>query len=450
MSTRTGLALLLLAAACGDNLDAGGGGGGGGGTPDAGPAVELPEPSEDWSRDLLHTALELDLAAHTGRATVDIAASDSTGASFEIGDLAIEAVTGGAGLALHFAVDGGRLDVGVPATGDTATVVIDYAFQDHDGFDGWMPAQGVSFLWPYFCGNLYPCKSDPADGQTFAMTVTGADGDAIYPETIPAEAPTYMPAVAVADFTEIELGTSAGGTRLSVWHLPGAEQEEFAAQGTEHLLDVFSFYEETYGAYTFGDRAGTVSADWGGGDYGGMEHHPFWHVSSGSLYSEEVNAHEAAHGWYGNGVRVACWEDFVLSEGVVTYMAARALGQSGVDIWPDYECELKYWCRPANNTIALPDTCDQIDILNDPLWSGVPYMKGAFFLRAVARRVGAAALDQSLAEFYQARVGTAATMEELIAKLQEDHPADAEAIGNLADRWLRQLRCPVQLTTLCN
>jgi hypothetical protein len=441
--------LLLLLAACGDDLERPGGGGGGPGGPDAAPDFEGPPASEDWTRDLLTTGLALDLAAHTGRATVVIAAAESTGASFEIGDLTISGVTDGDGHDLEFAAEAGQLDVGVPATGGDPTVVIDYQFADHDAFDGWMPTQGVTFLWPTFCGNLFPCKSDPADGQSFTMAVTGTDGVAIYPESIPAEAPTYMPAVAVADFTEVDLGTTPGGTHLSVWHLPGAEQEDFAAQGTAHLLDVFSFYEETYGPYTFGDKAGTVSADWGGGDYGGMEHHPYWHVSSGSLYSEEVNAHEAAHGWFGNGVRIACWEDFVLSEGVATYLAARALEEAGVNIWQQYECDLKYACRPANNTIALPDTCNQIDILSDPLWSLVPYMKGAYFLKSVGRRIGAARLDESLATFYQDNVGKAATMEDLIARIQADNPNQATFIATQADRWLRQLECPVRLTNLC-
>ena len=451
MTTRIGLAFLFLLGACGDNLDRGGGGGDNGGNPDADVPFVPPEASEDWTRDLVSTGLEIDLSANTGRATIGIAAAESTGASFEIGDLEVSGVTDGEGRELNFAVAEGQLDVGVPAGGDTATIVVDYAFQDHDGtFDGWMSGQGVSFLWPYFCGNLFPCKSDPADGQTFAMNVTGAEGEAIYPESIPADAPTYMPAIAVADFTEIELGTSSGGTSLSVWHLPGTQQERFARRGTRNLLEVFSFFEDTYGAYSFGDKAGTVSADWGGGDYGGMEHHPYWHVSSGSLYSEEVNAHEAAHGWFGNGVRIACWEDFVLSEGLATYLAARALGESGVDLWPSYECDLKNWTCPADyNTIALPDTCNSIDILNDPLWSLVPYMKGAFYLRAVANRIGAEELDAVLASFYQAHVGQAAKMDDLIEAIKAAHPDDADAIETLTDKWLRQLRCPVRLAELC-
>ena len=87
--------------------------------------------------------------------------------------------------------------------------------------------------------------------------------------------------------------------------------------------------------------------------------------------------------------------------------------------------------------------------LNDPLWSLVPYMKGAFFLRAVATRIGEEELDQSLATFYQANVGKAAKMDALIEQIKADNPDDATAIDTLADKWLRELRCPVQLSTLC-
>ncbi len=442
--TRRLLGTLLLAAACGG----GGDDDGGGGTPDGGGKQDNPEASTDWERDLLRTELELDLTTLTGRAVIEIADAESTGASFEIGDLQVTLVRDVEGNDLDFAIDGERLDVGVPDTDAPVTIAVDYLFQLHDGFDGWDPDPGITFLWPTFCGNLYPCHSDPADGQTFAMTVTGAGGaTAVFPQEIPTDAPTYMPAVATGEYTELELGSTPAGTAVSVWHLPG--EAAAAAAGTEHLVAVMGFYEETYGAYRFGDKVGTVSADWGPGAFGGMEHHPFWHVASGALDSEEVNAHEAAHGWYGNGVRIACWEDFVLSEGTVSYMAARALAEEGVDVWDGYCSELQGYCGGAGNTIALPATCGAIDIINDPLWSGVPYMKGAFFLREVAGLIGEAEVDAVLADFYAAHAGGAARMDQLIDALADASPGDAAAINAAADGWLRELSCPASADDAC-
>lgn len=404
-------------------------------TADAQPS--RPEASENTSRDILSYDLQIDLQAREGSVTITVAGDSATGLSLSIGDLSIINVTDSVG-PLKTTKTEDRLDIGVPAGGEVRTLTIRYYFHTHTNFDGWLADKQVSFLWPAFCGNLYPCNPDPSDGATFLMNVTGASGTAIYPESIPSDAPSYMPAIAVGDFTEKQLGTTAAGTSVHVWYQDGEEAASLA--GTAHLVEVFEFLETTYGAYSFGSKVGTVSANWGGGDFGGMEHHPYWHISSGSMDSERTNAHEAAHGWYGNGVRIACWEDFVLSEGVVTYMAARALEESGVDIWREYECSLKSFCRSSNNTAALLDTCGEIDLINHPLWSTAPYQKGSYFLRQVAVLLGVDVVDAALAEFYEANVGKAARMRDLIALLKSK--GQAEAIEELAVAWLEAVACP--------
>lgn len=414
-------------------------------------------PQEDWTRDVTSYALSLDLTTLKGTATIVLADAASTGASFEIGDLTITSVTDGTNPLLFEAVPGTgtnpqQLNVGVPDVAGPTTLVIAYDFAAHpgSGFDGWMPDPGLSFLWPYFCGNLFPCKSDTTDGATFTLAVSGVPAGevAVFPASIPGDAPTYMPALAIGQYTKVVLGTTTAGTTVNVWHLPG--EGAAAAAGTANLVDVFDFYESTYGAYSFGTEVGTVSADWGPSAYGGMEHHPYWHVANNALDNEEVNAHEAAHGWFGNGVRIDCWEDFVLSEGTATYLAARALGESNVDLWPSYECELKRTCEGTSNTIAYPATCDTIDIFNDPIWSGVPYMKGAFFWQAVAAILGEDVLDEAFAEFYVLNVGKAANMQDLIdhAKTKGD-AAQALQIDAAAQGWLHTLACPIDTTPLC-
>jgi hypothetical protein len=303
-----------------------------------------PAPSSDWARDLLDTALSIDVSALRGEATITfVPSTQSTGASFDVRGLIVHGVRGPLGPLQH-RVEAGRLDVGVPL--GTVSITVDYGFTVQDEFDGLLE-QGVTFTWPYFCGNLFPCKPDTDDGQSYALDVTGvpAGQTAVYPSVIPGNAPSYMPAIAYGEYTRRELGTTPAGTKLSVWYLPGGEAA--ALRGTARLVDGFAFLEHTLGDYTFGDEAGAVAAPWGPGAVGGMEHHPFWHVGTPSMGSALTQLHEAAHGWFGNGVRMRCWEDFVLSEGSANYWAVRAVeavyGEpSRTNVWNYYRAQLDF------------------------------------------------------------------------------------------------------------
>jgi aminopeptidase N len=248
-----------------------------------------------------------------------------------------------------------------------------------------------------------------------------------------------MLAFAIDDYTRLDLGTTAAGTAVHVWYRPG--QETIATDATTHLAAEFDFYEKTYGPYSFGHDVGTVSANWGLGAVGGMEHHPYWHV--GEMNSAEVHAHEAAHGWYGDGVRIGCWEDFVLSEGTVSYLAARAIEEedsleAADALWARYQSRLDQ-AVAFGDTLAWPDGCDQIDLLHDKLWSDIPYMKGAFFYRAVEAQIGRPRLDKVLHDFYVAHVGKSATMQELVDSIQTIAGFDAMP---LATAWLKMLGHP--------
>src|SRR5687768_8547398 len=91
--------LALLVPACGDD----------GSGPDA--ATVIP-PTANPTREVAHTKLDVALDTRAGRAEITLAASDAAGASLEVGDLEIRGVTAG-GVAVPFAVDGARLDLGV-------------------------------------------------------------------------------------------------------------------------------------------------------------------------------------------------------------------------------------------------------------------------------------------------------------------------------------------------
>ncbi len=412
------------------------------------------------AQDIQTTDLALDLAALTGQATLVVVPSAGK-VRLDVAGLTLSAVTvDGEAVAIH--ITDGILGLPAPGAPDPVTIVVDYAFPPRTPatFDGWMPSLGVSFVWPYSCSNLFPCDPSLDDGVTFTMNVIGVkDGlTAIYPTSTHGDGPAYLAAVAVGDYTKLDLGTTTAGTTLSAWYLPGQRALADATAGTAHLVSAFDYFEQTYGPYNFGPEAGTVEVDWGADSWGGMEHHPFFHVGKFDFNDEEAQVHEAGHGWFGDGVRIACWEDFVLSEGTTTYITARALEQvDGPSQWDYYVddflvpiCEDSSRDPTLVNTIVLPDTCNEIDFVTDDLWSITPYMKGACFYEEMADVIGQDELDAVIGEFYTTHVGEAARMQDMIDLIEaRSDAADKPAIDALVTDWLLSFDCPENYAERC-
>jgi aminopeptidase N len=389
-------------------------------------------------RDIIHTRLVVDLATRTATATIDVAAAAPGARSvFEAAGLEIRRVSQD-GTAVPWTVTNGKLEVTLPAGSEVpARIVIDYAFQVHDRFDGLLPSAST-FVWPYFCGNLFPCHSDPADGSSFELAIAGTPPGltTIHAAHIDT-APAYQLAWATGDYRRLDLGVTANGTRLVAHYLPGGEDD--AAVGTAQLRQVMSWYELNYGAYPFGQEAGAVAVAWNGG-YGGMEHHPYWHVATAAMRDPLVHAHEAAHGWIGAGVRIACWEDFALSEGTASYLAARALEEvagaaEGERIWANYRGRLQAAMDGPGPKLAWPDGCGRIDILKDGLFTDIPYLKGAFFWRALELRIGRGAVDAALRDFFRRYRHQAASFSDALASVARSSGYDAAAC---ARDWLKR------------
>lgn len=435
------LSLFLVAAGCGDGAMTAGADGGGA---DLAP----PPAAADPARDILATSLAVDLASLSATATITLGPSASRAASFEAAGLTIKAVRSEGGPLNWTAAMGGRLDVGVPDGAGPATVIVDYTFTTHKDFTGLLPG-GTTLIWPYYCGNLFPCHSDPRDGMTFQLSVTGAPmgQTSVYADSIPADAPSYMLAWATGEYSMIDLGKTGAGTQIVAYHLPNGEAA--ARQGTAALRDVFDWYEKQYGPYLFGKKAGVVAARWPPGAYGGMEHHPLWHVAVNAMGDAAVQAHEAAHGWFGDGIRIACWEDFVLSEGTVTYLAARAIGAirgpaEAQNVWDAYDGRLTAVLGSKYAQIAWPDSCGKTDILKDGYFSDIPYMKGAFFFRALEAKIGAPAVDAALRSFFGKKKAQAARFQELLDEIKATSGYDPTAC---AVSWLRMEALPADRTT---
>jgi aminopeptidase N len=419
---------------------------------DAAPASVTPDPTEgekedsakiaaNWKSKIDHTWLHVDLADRTAEASIWFEPGRSSTVSLEAAGLTIDAVTSDTGPvawekragALHIAHDVGK-----------GPIHIDYRFPVEPQGEG-LAGNGSTVLWPYYCGNLFPCRSGPADGMRFVMEVSGTKSDerAIYPEELPADAPSYTLAFAVGRYTCQVLGKTPAATEVSVCWLPRGKTK--ALTGTKSLVKAFAWLESHIGPYTFGKKVASIAVAWGESAAGGMEHHPYWHIATSEMELPLTHVHEAVHGWFGTGVRMRCWEDFVLSEGTTSYLSARALAQvtdarTENAIWDEYEETLEATLEDED-ILAWPTTCGKVDILDDGLFSNIVYMKGAFFWRDVAKAIGPEVLDEVFSGFYRARVGTAAGMQDLLDEVRIETGFDP---APLVQKWLRSRGNPLR------
>ncbi len=401
------------------------------------------------SRDITDTNLVLDLTSHRGTARIDVAAFSGRSLSFEVGELAIESVRvdeRDTPFTLAAAQPRGRrLDLRVPSSAQRRQVVIEYTFPDQSELHGFVPSKQTSFTWPAFCQNLFPCHTSPADGTRFGLEVRGLPASAtlVAPTRIDSDAPAYMLAFTYGDYSWHELGQTTQGTTVGVYTRPGTERA--GLRGAAHLVEAQEWLETHLGPYRFGTRVGSVSANWGPSGFGGMEHHPFWHVADASMSEPETHAHEAAHGWYGNGVRLRCWEDFVLSEGTVTYLETIVTGAIAGQAVED-----KLWATLRESleaSVASGDTrawirgqgCNRIDLVTHPLWSRAPYDKGAFFYRDLEAQLGRDVVVGVLSAFYNEHAGHAVGMADMLERIHSDTGFDP---APLASKWLTSLGLP--------
>jgi hypothetical protein len=401
--------------------------------PDPAAAAPAPHaiPDEAVDRDIESMTLSVDAAGRSATAEIRVAAGEP-GASFAAAGLTIETVHDGAA-PLPWAHRDGRLDVGLPRT--PATVVVEYRYSGGEALEG---DGDLTLTWPYHCGQLFPCDPQPRDGLRFSLSVTPPPGrTVVHPRRVDASVPAYVLAWAIGDHERTELGTTSGGTRVLLFVAP--VHRERALVGTRELVRAIDWLERTYGPHPFGDEVGSVIVDWNAGRYGGMEHHPYWHVASSAADDLTVHVHEAAHGWFGNGVRIACWEDFVLSEGLATYLETRAIEQvvgsaAGAERWRDHEAAAERLAGTGARPPAWPEGCGRIDVLEDGLFGAAPYVHGALFLRDVARRIGADRLDAVLRDFYRVHRGRAARFDDLLTAIDGASGFDPRPC---AQAWLR-------------
>ncbi|HXG85609.1 MAG TPA: M1 family metallopeptidase [Pyrinomonadaceae bacterium] len=264
-----------------------------------------------------------------------------------------------------------------------------------------------------------------------------------YKFNMPHRIPPYLIAIAVGD-----LGFRSLGRRTGVYTEPSMiEKAAFEFADTEKMVEAT---ERIYGAYRWGRYDILVLPP--SFPFGGMEN-PLLTFATPTILAGDKSlvslvAHELAHSWSGNLVTNATWRDFWLNEGFTTYLERRII--EAVYGVPRREMEATLGRRSLEQELAGTAERDQILHVNldgrdpDEGFTGIPYEKGALFLRHLEEAVGREKFDKFVRGYFDSHAFQSITTETFVDYLQKNLiDANPNLISRAdADRWIERAGLP--------
>lgn len=314
---------------------------------------------------------------------------------------------------------GDLLRIPVEAAPDTAHVEVCYRGVPPEGLytDRAGDAAVVyTDAWPYRGSGWLPAVHHPSDPAAFALTLevpvgyeaaaSGVPGavDTLgrwvrYRWDLDTPAPTYTFAFAVADFSVTE--TVVGDTLPLRYYMLAADSAlvtELAR--TPQMLACFS---EQVGPYPF-DQYATVEVPF---SFAGMENASASFLQADLFRlgeAEEVQAHEAAHQWFGNRVVIADWRDLWLSEGMATYLTTLFYEcADGLDVARRKWADMAMW--PGWQGVTYRALVPRGAVDPDAHLTWIPYEKGGSVLHLLRLTIGDAAFFEVLQTTYARYAG---------------------------------------------
>ncbi|HEX8248058.1 MAG TPA: M1 family metallopeptidase [Pyrinomonadaceae bacterium] len=259
--------------------------------------------------------------------------------------------------------------------------------------------------------NLLAVMSAEGNSQTSAR-----GGDYSFRMTRPI--PSYLIAIAVGDLRFRSLGKRTGVyTEPSVLAKAATELSD-----TEKMVEAT---EKIYGPYRWGRYDLLVLPP--SFPFGGMEN-PMLTFATPTILAGDKSlvslvAHELAHSWSGNLVTNATWRDFWLNEGFTTYLERRIIEE--VYGKPRREMEATLGRRSLEEEmsgLAARDQILHVDLQGrdpDEGFTGVPYEKGALFLRWMEEKVGRARFDKFVRDYFDSFAFQSITTETFVDYLDK-------------------------------
>jgi len=347
---------------------------------------------------------------------------------------------------------GAALAIDLPAT--ASTVVIHYQTSPAATGLQWLePQQTAGKRHPFLftqaqaihARSFVPLQDTPGIRMTYSATIRtpdelravmsanndpDAERSGVYSFSMPQPIPSYLLAFAVGD-----LEFKAMGPRTGVY----AEQEVLDAAAaefadTEAMLEIT---EEVYGPYRW-DRYDLLILP-PSFPFGGMENPRLSFITptviAGDKSLVSLIAHELAHSWSGNLVTNSSWRDLWLNEGFTTYLTYRIMQF----VYGDERYEMEMSLGYAKLQTDLEDLDDRDEILAidvrgrdpDDVFSNIPYQKGALLLFEIEQKIGRAAFDRFLLDYFNEFAFQSITTEDFLAHLEQTllktHPEQLDA-----------------------
>ena len=240
-----------------------------------------------------------------------------------------------------------------------------------------------------------------------------------YSFKMPHPIPPYLISIAVGDLQFRPLGSRTG-----VYSEPSMIEKSAAEfSDTEKMVEET---EKIYGKYRWGRYDLLVLPP--SFPYGGMEN-PLLTFATPTILAGDKSlvslvAHELAHSWSGNLVTNATWRDFWLNEGFTTYLQRRIT--EAVYGIPLREMEDVLGRRGLENELKDLEDRDEILHINlngrdpDEGSTGVPYEKGALFLRFLEEKFGREKFDNFVRAYFNAHAFQSITTETFVDYLNKN------------------------------
>ena len=422
-----------------------------------------------------HVSLDLDLDFDAGLARggvqLDLDRTDSEAPLvLDVDGLRIHGVFGADGQPRSYALGSERDGLGVPLTIELAAhderIRVDYETtrgseamqwlapeQTDGGVHPFLFTQGQSIL----TRSWIPLQDSPGVRVTYdarvrapePLTVVmsaqqlGRDDSGAWRFRLDQAIPPYLIAMACGDLASRDVSD-----RVAIWAEPGVVERaanEFA--DTEAMVQSA---EELFGPYRWGRYDVIILPP--AFPFGGMEN-PLLTFATPTVIAGDRSlvaliAHELAHSWSGNLVTNATWRDFWLNEGFTVYFEKRIMEQvfgaerARMERMLDFDD-----LRREVAKMEAWETVLHIDLEGrhpDDGFSGVPYEKGALFLRRLEEVFGRERLDAFLRSWFDEHAFTSVTTEHFEGFLEREllskHPALAAEVD--VQRWLHEPGIP--------